>query len=39
MEANSKLNAEVNDSECSTLAYIGMALTILCMATVFFSTF
>ena len=34
MEANSKLNTKVNDSECSTLAYIGMALTILSMATV-----
>ena len=39
VEANSKLNTEVNDSECSTLAYIAMALTILSMATVIFSTF
>ena len=29
-----KLNTEVNDSESNTLAYIGMALTILSMATV-----
>ena len=37
--ANSKLNTEVNDSECSTLVYIGMALTILSMATVIFLHF
>ena len=34
VEANSKLNTETNNPECSTLAYIGMALTILSMATV-----
>ena len=39
MEANSKLNTEVNDSKCGTLAYIGMALTILSMATVIFLHF
>ena len=39
MEANSKLNTEVNSSECHTLAYIGMALTILSMATVIFLHF
>ena len=39
VEANSKLNTEVNDSECSTLAYIGIALTILSMATVIFLHF
>ena len=39
VEANSKLNTEVNDSECSTLVYIGMALTILSMATVIFLHF
>ena len=39
VEANSKLNTEVNDSECSTLAYIGVALTILSMATVIFLHF
>ena len=39
VEANSKLNIEVNDSECSTLAYIGMTLTILSMATVIFQHF
>ena len=39
VEANSKLNTEVNNSECSTLAYIGMALTILNMATVIFLHF
>ena len=33
VEANSELNTEVNDSECCTLAYIGMALAILSMAT------
>ena len=35
VEANSKLN----NSECGTLAYIGMALTILSMATVIFLHF
>ena len=35
VEANSK----VNDSECNTLVYIGMALTILSMATVIFLHF
>ena len=39
VEANSKLNTEVNDSESGTLAYIGMALTILSMATVIFLHF
>ena len=39
VEANSKLNTEVNNPECSTLAYIGMALTILSMATVIFLHF
>ena len=39
VEANSKLNTEVNNSECSTLAYIGMALTILSMAKVIFLHF
>ena len=39
VEANSKLNTEINNSECSTLAYIGMALTILSMATVIFLHF
>ena len=39
VEANSKLNTGVNDSECSTLAYIGMALTILSMTTVIFLHF
>ena len=39
VEANSKLNTETNKSECSTLAYIGMALTILSMATVIFLHF
>ena len=38
-EANSKLNTEINNSECGTLAYIGMALTILNMATVIFLHF
>ena len=36
VEANSKLNSETINPECSTLAYIGMALTILSMATVIF---
>ena len=39
VEANSNLNTEVNDSECGTLEYIGMALTILSMATVIFLHF
>ena len=39
VEANSELNTEVNDSECSTLVYIGMALTILNMVTVIFIHF
>ena len=39
VEANSKLNTETNNPECSTLAYIGMALTILSMATVIFLHF
>ena len=39
VEANSKLNTETNNSECSTLAYIGMALTILSMVTVIFLHF
>ena len=39
VDTNSKLNTEVNDSECGTLAYIGMALTILSMATVIFLHF
>ena len=37
--AKSKLNTEVNNSECGTLAYIVMALTILSMATVIFLHF
>ena len=39
VEANSKLNTEVNNSKCGTLAYVGMALTILSMATVIFLHF
>ena len=39
VEANSKLNNETSNSECSTLAYIGMTLTILNMATVTFLHF
>ena len=39
VEANSKLNTETNNPECGTLAYIGMALTILSMATVIFLHF
>ena len=39
VEANSKLNTETNNPECGTLAYIGMALTILSMATVIFLSF
>ena len=34
VEANSNLNSETINPECSTLAYIGMALTILSMVTV-----
>ena len=33
-EVEAKLTTETNNSECSTLAYIGMALTILSMAIV-----
>ena len=29
VEANSKLNTEVNNSECGTLAYIGMVATVI----------
>ena len=36
VEANSNLNSETINPECSTLAYIGMALTILSMVTVIF---
>ena len=36
MEANSNLNSKTINPECSTLAYIGMALTILSMVTVIF---
>ena len=39
MEANSKLDTKTNNPECGTLAYIGMALTILSMATVIFLHF
>ena len=39
VEANSKLNTEVNDSEYSTLAYIVMVLTMLSMAAVIFLHF
>ena len=39
VEANSKLNTVTNNPECSTLVYIGMALTILSMATVIFLHF
>ena len=39
VEANSKLNTETNNPECSALAYTGMALTILSMATVIFLHF
>ena len=35
-EVEAKLNTETNNPECSTLAYIGMALTIVSMATVIF---
>ena len=37
-EVEAKLTTETNNSECGTLAYIGMALTVLSMATVIFST-
>ena len=39
VEANSKLNTETNNPEYGTLTYIGMALTILSMATVIFLHF
>ena len=39
VEANSKLNTDTNNSECGTLAYIGMALTIPSLATVIFLHF
>ena len=39
VEANCKLNSQTNNPECSTLVYIGMALTILSMATVIFLHF
>ena len=39
VEAKSKLNTETYNSECGTLAYIGMALTILSMVTVIFLHF
>ena len=35
-EVEAKLTTETNNPECSTLAYIGIALTILSMATVIF---
>ena len=35
-EVEAKLTTETNSPECSTLAYIGMALTILSMTTVIF---
>ena len=35
-EVEAKLTTETNNPECSTLAYIGMALTILSMTTVIF---
>ena len=35
-EVEAKLTTETNNPECSTLAYIGMALTTLSMATVIF---
>ena len=35
-EVEAKLTTETNNHECSTLAYIGMALSILSMATVIF---
>ena len=36
VETNSNLNSETINPECGTLAYIGMALTILSMVTVIF---
>ena len=36
VEANSNLNSEAINSECGTLAYIGMDSTILSMVTVIF---
>ena len=36
VEANSNLNSEIITPECSTLTYIGMALTIVSMVTVIF---
>ena len=39
VEANSKLNTETNNPECITLAYMGMVLIILSMATVIFLHF
>ena len=35
-EVEAKLTTEMNNPECSTLTYIGMALTVLSMATVIF---
>ena len=35
-EVEANLTTETNNSECGTLAYIGMALTVLSMATVIF---
>ena len=35
-EVEAKLTTETNNPECGTLAYIGMALTVLSMATVIF---
>ena len=35
-EVEAKLTTEANNPECSTLAYIGMPLTVLSMATVIF---
>ena len=39
VEANSKLNTETNNYECSTLTHIGMASTIQSMVTVIFLHF
>ena len=39
VKANSKLNTETNNPECSPLAYTGMTLTILSMVTVIFLHF
>ena len=36
VEANSNINSEIITPECSTITYIGMALTILSMVTVIF---